>query len=87
MIIKSFGSEKTNSSFDLVNQQPDIDEICLYSKDPHKAKHQFLIDKRKITALKHFIYSKAFVEYSNHMDDIYNNNEEDNPNKKRIDCF
>ena len=32
---------------------------------------------------KHFNGSKAFVEYSNNMDDIYKNIEEYNPNKKR----
>ena len=32
---------------------------------------------------KHFNGSKAFIEYSNNMDDIYKNIEEYNPNKKR----
>ena len=32
---------------------------------------------------KHFNDSKAFIEYSNHIDDIYKNIEEYNPNKKR----
>ena len=32
---------------------------------------------------KHFIDSKAFIEYSNDMVDIYKNIEEYNPNKKR----
>ena len=33
--------------------------------------------------LKHFNDSKAFIEYSDDMDDIYKNIEECNPNKKR----
>ena len=33
--------------------------------------------------MKHFNDSKAFIEYSNDMDDIYKNVEEYNPNKKR----
>ena len=33
--------------------------------------------------LKHFNDTEAFVEYSNDMDDIYKNNEEYIPNKKR----
>ena len=41
-----------------------------------------LINKRESTGLKHFNNSKAFVEYSNHMDDIYKKTEECNPNKK-----
>ena len=32
---------------------------------------------------KHFIDSRAFIEYSNNMVDIYKNIEEYNPNKKR----
>ena len=35
-----------------------------------------------MTGLKHFKDSKAFIEYSNYMDDIYKNIEEYNPNKK-----
>ena len=52
-------------------------------KDPYEAKYQFLINKRESTALKHFNDSKAFIEYSNDMDDINKNIEEYNPNKKR----
>ena len=76
------GSGKTNSLFDLISQQPDIDKIYLYNKDPYEAKYQFLITKRESTGLKHFNDSKAFTEYSNDMDDICENIEEYNPNKK-----
>ena len=61
----------------------DIDEIYSYAKDPFKAKYQFLINKRESTGLKHFNDSKAFVEYSTDMDDIFENIEEQNPNKKQ----
>ena len=77
------GSGKTNSLFNLINQQPDIDRIYLYAKDPYKAKYQFLIKKREYVGTKHFNDSKAFIEYSNNMADIYKNIEEYNPNKKR----
>ena len=63
-IIGGSGSGKTNSLFNLMNQQPDIDKNYLYAKDPHEAKYQFLINKRESTGLKHFNDSKAFVEYS-----------------------
>ena len=43
LIILGSGSEKTNSLFNLINQQPDIDKIYLYAKDPYEAKYQFLI--------------------------------------------
>ena len=46
LIIVGYGSGKTNSLFNLINQQPDIDKIYLYAKDPYEAKYQFLIKKR-----------------------------------------
>ena len=67
----------------LINQQRDIDKIYLYAKDPYKAKYQFLINKRVSTGLKHLNYSKAFIEYSNNMYDIYQNIEEYNPNENK----
>ena len=39
--------------------------------------------KQGSTGLKHLNDSKAFIEYSNDMNDIYKNIEEHNPNKKR----
>ena len=42
-----------------------------------------LINKNESTGLKHLNDSKAFIEYSNNMDDIYKSIEEYNPNKKR----
>ena len=42
-----------------------------------------MINKRESTGLKHFNDSKAFIEYSDDMDDIYENIEEYNKNKKR----
>ena len=41
-----------------------------------------LINKRESTGLKYLSYSKAFIEFSNDMDDSYKNIEECNPNKK-----
>ena len=75
------GSGKTNSLFNLISQQPDFDKIYLYAKDPYEAKYQFLINKRESTDFKHFNDSKAFIEYSDAMDDIYKNIEEYNPKK------
>ena len=68
----------------LINHEPDFDKIYLYVKDPYKAKYQFVINKRESTDLKYYLNnSKAFIEYSNDMDDIYKNFEEYNPDKKR----
>ena len=76
LIIKDSTFGKTNSLFNLMNKQPDIDKIQLCNKDPYKAKYQFLINKQESTGLKYFNDSKAFIEYSNDMADIYKNIEE-----------
>ena len=55
----------------LINNQPNIDKIYLYAKDRYEAKYQFLINKRQIIGLKHFDDPKAFIEYSNGMQDVY----------------
>ena len=76
LIIGGSGSGKTNSLFNLINEEPNINKIYLYTKDPSGAKYQFLINKRESTGLKNFNDSKAIIENSNYMDDIYNNIEE-----------
>ena len=43
LIIGGSGSGKTNTSLNLINNQPDIDKIYLYAKDPYEDKYQFLI--------------------------------------------
>ena len=71
-----------------VCQQPDIDKIYLYAKDPYETKYQFLIDKQARTGLKDFNDFEAFIKCSNDMGDIDKNIEEYNPNKKlKIICF
>ena len=55
----------------------------MYAKDSYEAKYQFLINKRESTGLKHFNDPKAFIEYSNDMQDVYKNIEEHNANKER----
>ena len=62
--------------FNLINEKPDLDKVYLYAKDPYETKYQSLIDEGESTGLKHFDDSKAFIEYSNDMDDIYKNIEE-----------
>ena len=48
-----------------------------------KKKHQYLINKRENVGLNHFNDPKAFIEYSNDMQDVYKNTEDYNPIKKR----
>ena len=67
----------------LINNQPDIDKIYLYAKDPYEKKYQYLINKHEKVGLNHFNDPKAFMEYSNDMQDVYKNIEDYNPIKKR----
>ena len=83
LIIGVSGSGKTNALLNLINNQPDIDQIYLCAKDPYEAKYQFLINKRKSIGLKRFKYPKAFIEYSNGMQDVYKSINECNIDKKR----
>ena len=73
LIIGGSQSRKTISWFNLISQQRDIDNIYLYATNPYEAKYQSLINKREDTGLKHFNDSKALIEYSNYVDDIYKN--------------
>ena len=82
LIIGGSGSGKTNALLNLINHEPDIAKIYLYAKDPYEAKYQLLINKRESTGSRYLNDSKVFMEYSNDMDDIYQNIEEFNPNKK-----
>ena len=59
-----------------------IDKMYLYAKDLYEAKYQFLINKRESTGLKHFNDPKAFIEYSNDMQDVYENIGEYNIDKE-----
>ena len=50
LITRGFRSGKTNSLFNLINQEPDIDKVYLYAKDPYEVKYQLLINKEKVEA-------------------------------------
>ena len=83
LIIGGSGSGKTNALLNLVNDQPNIDKIYSYAKDPYEAKYQFLINKRESTGLKHFNDPKVFIEYSNDMQDVYKDIAEYDVDKER----
>ena len=73
LIIGSSGSGKTNALLNLINNQPDIDKLYLYAKDPCEKKYQYLINKREEVGLDHFNNPKTFIECSNDMRDVYTN--------------
>ena len=56
-----------------------MDKIYLYSKNPYEANN-----KQESAGLENLNDSKAFIEYSNVMDDVYENIEEYNPTKCKM---
>ena len=84
LIVEGAGSGKINSSFNFITYQPDIDKFYLYAKGPYEAENQFLVVKKhEDVETKHLNDSKAIIEYSNDMQDVYKNIEECNRENKR----
>ena len=67
----------------LIKEQDDIGKIYLYAKDLSEPKYEFLIKKRKDAGIKHLNDSKAFIECSNTMSDVYENINDYNSSRKR----
>ena len=82
LIIGGSGSGKTNVLLNLIENQPDIDKIYLYTKDPYEGKYQYLINKREKVGMNHFNDPKAFIEYSNDMHDVHKNIDDYNPDRE-----
>ena len=82
LIIGGSGSGKTNLLLNLIENQPDIDKIYLYAKDPYESKYKYLINKREGEGINHFKDPKVFIEYSNDMYDVYKNIDDYNPDKE-----
>ena len=76
LIIGGSESGKTNLLLNLIENQPDIEKIHLYAKDPYEAKYQYFINKREDVGIDQFNDLKAFIEYSNNMRDVYRNIDE-----------
>ena len=73
LIIGGSGSRKTNALLNLIDNQPDIDKIYLYTKDPYESKYQYLINKRESVGINCFNDPKACIEYSNDTHYVYKN--------------
>ena len=77
LIIGGSGPGKTNVLLNLLRVQDNdelIDKIYLYAKDLNEPKYWLFIKKREEAGV--FLNEtnpKAFIEYSNTMDDVYNN--------------
>ena len=67
----------------LINEQRDIDKFYLYAKDLSESKYEHLIRNRENAGIKHLNDLKAFIDCSNTMDDVYENIDLYNPNRKR----
>ena len=55
----------------------------MYAKDLEEPKYQLLIKKRENIGINNLNDPNAFIEYSNTMDDVYNNIDDYNPKRKR----
>ena len=81
------GSGKTNILLNLINEQDDIDKIYLYAKDLSEPKYDFLIKKCKDVGIKYCNDPNAFTECSNRIDDVYQNIDDYNRNRKILIVF
>ena len=55
----------------------------MYAKDLSEPKYEYLIKNHENAGIKHLNDSKAFIECSNTMDDVYENIDDYNPSRKR----
>ena len=80
---------KTKALINLINEQNDIDKICLYARDFSKSKYEYLIKKHEDTGIKHVNNSNGFIECSNTIDDVYENINDYNivRKRKKINCL
>ena len=76
LIIDYSGSRKRKALLNLIKEQNDIDKIYLYTKELGESKYGFLIRKREDARIKHLNDPNAFVQCSNIMDDVYQNNDD-----------
>ena len=84
LVIGPSGSGKTNTLLNLIQQDNNIiDKNYLYAKDLEEPKYQFLIKKREQAGIKNLNVPNAYIEYSNIMDDVYNNIDEYNAKRKK----
>ena len=64
------------------HQLPDIDKNYLCVKDPFESKHQFVINGRVKVGIKTLNNPKAFIDYSQIINDVYEKVEDYYPTRK-----
>ena len=83
LIIAGSGSEKTNAMLNLINELRDIDKTYLYAKNLSEPKYGYSIKNCENARTKHVNDLNAFIEYSNTMNDVYENIDDYNPRRIR----
>ena len=73
LIIGPSGSGKTNLLLHLIDKLHPIDKIYLYAKDLSELKYEYLINKREQAGIKMLQNTKAFIEYYDDMNDVFEN--------------
>ena len=85
LINGSSGSGKTNVLLNLIkHQRLDIGKIYLYVKDSFESKYQLFINRREKIGIKKLKHPKAFTDYSQTIDNVYENFEDSNSIKKAV---
>ena len=62
LIIDGSGSGETNTLFNLIMEQDDIDKTYLYAKDLNEPIYEFLIKKCENVGTNHFNEPNVFIE-------------------------
>ena len=82
LIIEGSETGKTNALLNLMQNQPYIDKIYLYSKDPYEGKYELLINKRERVGINCLNDPKAFIECFNDIHKVYKNIDNYNPDEE-----
>ena len=83
LIVGGSGSGKINVLLNLIkHQEPDIDKIYLYVKDAFESKYQLLINGRQKVGNETIKNPKAFIDYSQIINDVYENLQDYNSTMK-----
>ena len=78
------GLGKSNVLLNLIkHQRPDMNKTYLHAKDPFESNYQLLNNGREKVGIKTLKNPKTFIDYSQTIDNIYENLEDYNPTNKR----